>query len=80
MQIAGGKIALALEGGYCIPALEASISACTRVLLGHSLDPPNISLGPNQECVQTVEKVITILQPFWKCFADFTPTLLTGFF
>ena len=35
--LAGGRVALVLEGGYNVPAIARSLAACTRVLLG---DPP----------------------------------------
>jgi len=68
MDLNNGKIALALEGGYCIPALVESITACTRVLLGQTVEAPNVSLGPHYECISTVDNVIRVLSPYWSCF------------
>ncbi|KAJ3222473.1 Histone deacetylase hda1 [Clydaea vesicula] len=66
-QLAGGKIVLALEGGYCIEALIESIAACTLVLLGDTLEKPNVSLGANDEAVDVVEQVIEEISPYWRC-------------
>jgi hypothetical protein len=37
LELAGGKIVLALEGGYNLESISKSYAACTSVLLG---DPP----------------------------------------
>jgi len=43
MELAGGKLVLALEGGYSIAATKASAGACMQALLGIELPPPPAS-------------------------------------
>ena len=40
--LAGGKVALVLEGGYSLDALCDSAEQCTRALMGHPLDKVRI--------------------------------------
>ena len=38
-ELAGGKLVLALEGGYCIPAVQDCAEICLRVLLAEKVRP-----------------------------------------
>lgn len=64
-SLAGGKLVLALEGGYDLPAISHSAVECIRVLLGD--DPPPI--GPlvcQDAAADAVEASVRALSPYWK--------------
>jgi histone deacetylase 6 len=62
--MAGGRIVLALEGGYNLGAISAAAAACTAVLLGDA--PPPIDPGPPSVVAERVlSEVIETHHPFW---------------
>ncbi|XP_064478876.1 histone deacetylase 6-like [Ornithodoros turicata] len=66
MGLAGGKVCVVLEGGYCISSLAEGVALTLRTLLG---DPcPKITpLGPPcDSIVETILNSISVLRPFWK--------------
>jgi len=63
-RLAGGRVALALEGGYDLEAISAAASACLRTLLG---DPPAPEPGgnPSAEATSVLDAVARAARPFW---------------
>jgi histone deacetylase 6 len=64
-SLAGGKIILALEGGYNLDSIAVSGLACVKALLNdpiEALDP----IRPNSLCVQTIHEVIKVQSRYWK--------------
>ena len=63
-SLAGGRVVLALEGGYDLEAISAAAAACTSVLLGDA--PPPIDPGPpNAVCERVLREVVEAQRPFW---------------
>jgi acetoin utilization deacetylase AcuC-like enzyme len=52
---AGGKLILALEGGYALEALRASVWACVEILAGG--EPPSISESPRSATKPLIEQL-----------------------
>lgn len=64
MSLAGGKVAVCLEGGYNFKAISRSALAVTRTLMGEPpdrLDPTS----PTRTAVEVVEEVKAIHSKFW---------------
>lgn len=73
LELAGGKLVLALEGGYNLESISKSYAACTSVLLG---DPP-LEAPPEdtplklQSCTyELLDQVM--LEPRSQCFFQIT--------
>ncbi|KAJ3200011.1 Histone deacetylase hda1, partial [Dinochytrium kinnereticum] len=67
MGLAGGRLVLALEGGYNIDVISKSAASCVKALLGEPI--PRLSLSePKAVCKQTVEQVLGYIRPYWNCF------------
>lgn len=63
-SLAGGRVVLALEGGYDLEAIAAAAAACTGVLLGDS--PPEAQAGrPNAAAERVLHKVVETQRAFW---------------
>jgi len=66
--LAGGKVVVALEGGYNLDSISESATHCAKALLGDPLPP--LALGvPNNSAVKTVADVIGAHRQFWKFLA-----------
>jgi len=64
LSLAGGRVVLALEGGYNLDAIAAAAAACTRVLLGErapSLAPSRV----NPAAERAIEATLSVHRPFW---------------
>ncbi|KAI7824848.1 hypothetical protein BC939DRAFT_483929 [Gamsiella multidivaricata] len=64
-SLAGGKIILALEGGYNLDSIAVSGLACAKALLNDPIEPLG-SIVPNALCVQTIHEVIEVQSRYWK--------------
>ncbi|KAF8927639.1 Histone deacetylase hda1 [Dissophora ornata] len=64
-SLAGGKIILALEGGYNLDSIAVSGLACTKALLSDPIDALE-PIVPNDVCVQTVHEVLEVQSRHWK--------------
>lgn len=64
-SLAGGKVVLALEGGYNPDAISAAAAACTSVLLGDAPPTPNPGSRPNAAAEHVLREVIETQRPFW---------------
>ncbi|ORX98982.1 Arginase/deacetylase [Basidiobolus meristosporus CBS 931.73] len=63
-SLAGGKLALVLEGGYNVDVTSASALECVKVLTGE--DPPALgSLVPSTKCIEITQKVIQAQAKYW---------------
>ncbi len=62
--LAGGRLALALEGGYDLEAIAAANAACLRVLLGER--PPDAAPGePSPVALRVLDAALATHRPFW---------------
>ena len=64
LSLAGGKVVLALEGGYNLDAISAAAAAVTRVLLGDpraELDPGL----PNRTADRVIREAVDVHREFW---------------
>ncbi len=65
MSLAGGKVAVCLEGGYNLKAISKSALAVAKTLMGEP--PERMSLPPlNKEAAHTIDNVIRIQSRFWE--------------
>jgi histone deacetylase 6 len=66
MSLAGGKVAVCLEGGYNLDAISQSALAVARTLMGEP--PPKLTLPKlNREAAKVLAKVQAYQAPFWEC-------------
>ncbi|OJT11513.1 Histone deacetylase clr3 [Trametes pubescens] len=64
-SLAGGKLVVALEGGYCLDAIAASALAVTRVVLGEM--PPQLPpLTASEAATETIWQVSAEQSKYWK--------------
>ncbi|KAF9142091.1 Histone deacetylase hda1 [Mortierella sp. GBA39] len=71
-SLAGGKIVLALEGGYNLESIAVSGLACTKALLSDPI-PALGSIIPNPACIQTIHEVLEVQSRYWR---SITPTFI----
>ncbi len=63
-RLAGGRVVLALEGGYNLDAISRAAAACLRVLLGE--EPPKAEFGtPAPMASHILEEVLRTQRAFW---------------
>ncbi|KAG7171304.1 histone deacetylase 6-like [Homarus americanus] len=69
-SLAGGRIVLALEGGYNLNTISYCMTMCAKALLGDPLPMLDASLVPNKGAVQTINDVIRTQSQYWSalCF------------
>lgn len=64
-SLANGRIAVIMEGGYCLSSLSESLALTLRALLGY----PCPSISPctelNESVVDSILNVISVHRPFW---------------
>jgi len=66
MALAGGKVAVCLEGGYNLEAISQSALAVARTLMGKA--PPRLVLPKlNKEAAKVIAKVQAYQAPYWDC-------------
>ncbi|KAG0200958.1 Histone deacetylase hda1 [Mortierella sp. GBA30] len=68
-SLAGGRIVLALEGGYNLDSIAVSGLACTKALLSDPIDALE-PIIPNDACVQTIHEVMEVQSRFWRTDED----------
>ncbi|XP_062537394.1 histone deacetylase 4 isoform X5 [Armigeres subalbatus] len=79
MKLADGKVILALEGGYDLPAICDSAQECVRALLGDDLAPitaTELSRPPCQTAIETLQKTIAIQMTHWPCVKRLAHTVV----
>ncbi|KAI5854078.1 putative histone deacetylase A [Durotheca rogersii] len=66
MSLAGGKVAVCLEGGYNLKAISHSALAVARTLMGEP--PPKMDIPPiDKEAARVLAKVQAVQAPYWEC-------------
>jgi len=76
MTLAGGKVVVALEGGYNLRTISYSMAACAAALLGDSpppapLEDDDIYIGIiGMRHAETVHNVRQHLSSWWPCLAE----------
>ncbi|XP_012278697.1 histone deacetylase 6 isoform X2 [Orussus abietinus] len=68
LSLASGRVAVILEGGYCLKSLAEGAALTLRALLGdpcpmlHTFEPPSKSIR------ETILNVIYAHKPYWTCY------------
>ncbi|XP_032456631.1 histone deacetylase 4 isoform X4 [Nasonia vitripennis] len=78
MTLAGGKVVLALEGGYDLTAICDSAQECVRALLGDEPTPirdEELTRAPCQNAIDTLQKTIAIQMSHWPCVKHLAHTV-----
>ncbi|VDM21273.1 unnamed protein product [Wuchereria bancrofti] len=71
MNYAGGRVVLALEGGYDLDTISDSAEECVKALCGESpettgkLSDEALNAFPKQSAQETIQKVIAIHKKYW---------------
>ncbi|RWA13640.1 hypothetical protein EKO27_g1472 [Xylaria grammica] len=66
MSLAGGKVAVCLEGGYNLQAISHSALAVAQTLMGEP--PPQMEIPPiSKEAARVLTKVQAVQAPYWEC-------------
>ncbi|KAI0483989.1 putative histone deacetylase A [Xylariaceae sp. FL0804] len=66
MSLAGGKVAVCLEGGYNLQAISWSALSVARTLMGEP--PPQIEMPPiSKEAAKVLARVQAVQAPYWEC-------------
>lgn len=72
MTLAGGRLVLALEGGYNLKSIAASYLACMKALLGESCED-KLSLELRSSTWSLIRDVRKKLLPYWSSLSKFLP-------
>ncbi|CAG9813916.1 unnamed protein product [Phaedon cochleariae] len=78
----GGRLVLALEGGYDLPSICDGAEECVRVLLGDQpapLSPAELARVPCANAVLTLQKVIAVHAATWPCLQEPSKTVSCSF-
>ncbi|XP_041498458.1 histone deacetylase 7 isoform X6 [Microtus oregoni] len=70
MNLAGGAVVLALEGGHDLTAICDASEACVAALLGNKVDPlseEGWKQKPNLNALRSLEAVIRVHRKYWGC-------------
>uniref|UniRef100_A0A8C2UXB2 Histone deacetylase n=1 Tax=Chinchilla lanigera TaxID=34839 RepID=A0A8C2UXB2_CHILA len=70
MNLAGGALVLALEGGHDLTAICDASEACVAALLGNKVDPlaeESWKQKPNLNAVRSLEAVVRVHSKYWGC-------------
>lgn len=66
MSLAGGKVAVCLEGGYNLKAISQSALAVARTLMGEA--PPKLELPRiDKDAAKVLARVQAAQAPYWEC-------------
>jgi histone deacetylase 6 len=63
-RLAGGRVVLALEGGYDLDAIAAAAAACLQTLLGDPA-PPEPAAAPSAAASRVLDAAADSVRPFW---------------
>ncbi|XP_065340018.1 histone deacetylase 4 isoform X7 [Cloeon dipterum] len=78
LQLAGGKVILALEGGYDLPSICDAAQECVKALIGEETSPMSeeeLCRPPNKNAIETLQKTIAIQNPHWPCIKKYAHTV-----
>ncbi|KAL3513061.1 hypothetical protein ACH5RR_025778 [Cinchona calisaya] len=78
MEFAGGKIVLALEGGYNLKSLANSALACVEVLLYDKPIAGSLEAGPFESTWRVIQSVREELSAYWPILAKKLPEEVTS--
>ncbi|XP_078342016.1 protein deacetylase HDAC6-like isoform X3 [Crassostrea virginica] len=67
MSLAQGRVAVILEGGYCVKSLSESAALTLRTLLGDPCPRIPPAQEPCDSITESILNVIKVLRPYWKC-------------
>lgn len=82
MQLARGRVVLALEGGYDLPSICDSAEECVRVLLGDQpspISPIELSRAPCANAVLALQKVVAVQSVHWPCLQEAAKSAVCSF-
>ncbi|KAH9898632.1 putative histone deacetylase A [Xylariomycetidae sp. FL2044] len=66
MSLAGGKVAVCLEGGYNLKAISHSALAVAQTLMGEP--PPQMKILPiSKDAARVLSQVQAVHAPYWEC-------------
>ncbi|XP_034945547.1 histone deacetylase 6 isoform X2 [Chelonus insularis] len=68
MGLANGKLAVILEGGYCLESLSEAAALSLRTLLGDPCPMINTPEVPSASVKKTILNVIYAHKPYWNCY------------
>jgi len=83
LGLAGGRVVVCLEGGYCLPAISECMLQCARSILGDPLPCLSLEAEIKPSALDTVRDVISAQVPYWGCLSVFTkrlPSDINAFF
>ncbi|XP_067649749.1 histone deacetylase 4-like isoform X3 [Haliotis asinina] len=78
MSLAGGKVVLALEGGYDIPVISEASEMCVKALLGDelpSIKDEELHRPSCKPALETLESTIRIQMEHWPCIKRYLGTI-----
>ena len=64
-SLAGGRLLLALEGGYNLKAISASTAGCLRVLLGETPAQDAAATRVSPAAERVIAEVLRAQSPYW---------------
>uniref|UniRef100_A0A670YHZ9 Protein deacetylase HDAC6 n=1 Tax=Pseudonaja textilis TaxID=8673 RepID=A0A670YHZ9_PSETE len=65
LGLAGGKVAVVLEGGYNLDSISESMTMCTRSLLGDPPPPLGRLKPPHLSALQSLARVTAVHRKYW---------------
>lgn len=68
MTLARGKVAVVLEGGYCLRSLAEGAALTLRTLLGGPVPALHNITGPLDEVIDSILSAIYVHRPYWQCY------------
>ena len=69
--LAGGKIILALEGGYNLSSISYSMTLCTKALLGDPLPRVHIAQEVEPSAARIIREVVAVHSAYWSILTPF---------
>lgn len=78
LNLADGRVVLALEGGYDLPSICDAAQECVRALLGDDPTPipeDELTRPPCQAAIDTMQKTIAIQLSHWPCLNKLAHTV-----
>ncbi len=70
VSLAGGKVALVLEGGYSLDVLCDAAEQCSRALMAQPIEKishDELGRAPCHNAVETLQKTLAIQSQYWAC-------------
>ena len=83
LSLAGGKVALVLEGGYSLDVLCDSVEQCCRALMGHPIEKiihEELARRPCQNAVDTIQKTMAIHCQYWSTLSSYADRVVLSHF